>query len=83
MTIHATILKASHILTLSYTQMLGLGITYGISLAGGLRHKAELDHINVLELKAIEIGIYAYCKNKNFLHNKVMCDHVAKSHWLH
>ena len=41
--------------------MLSLGITYGISLAGGLRHKAELDHINVLELKATEIGIYAYC----------------------
>ena len=26
-------------------------------------HMAMLEHINVLGLKAIEIGIYTYCKN--------------------
>ena len=30
-----------------------------------------------MELKAIEIGIYTYCKNKNVLHVRVMCDNVT------
>ena len=55
----------------------GWGINNGISLSRGLWHKAELDHINVLKLKAIEIGIYTYCKNKSFLHVRVMCDNVT------
>ena len=55
----------------------GWGITNGISPSRGLWYKAELDHINVLELKAIEIGIYTYCKNKTFLHVRVMCDNVT------
>ena len=49
-----------------------LGITDGISPSRWLWHKAEFQHINVLELKAIKIGIYTYCKNKDFLHVKVM-----------
>ena len=40
----------------------------------GIWHKAELEHINVLELKTIKI--YTYC-NKDFLHVRVMCDNVA------
>ena len=55
----------------------GCGITDGISPSSGLWHKAELEHINVLELKEIEIGIYTYCKNKDFLHVRVMCDNVT------
>ena len=55
----------------------GWGITNGISPSRGLSHKAELKYINVLELKAIEIGIYTYCKNKDFLHVRVMCDNVT------
>ena len=55
----------------------GWGITDGISPSRGLWHKAELEHLNVLELKAIEIGIYKYCKNKYFLHVSVMCDNVT------
>ena len=35
----------------------GWGITDSISPSRGLWHKAELDHINVLEMKAIKIGI--------------------------
>ena len=55
----------------------GWGITKRIFPSRGLQHKVEIDHINVLELKAIEMGIYTYCKNKNFLHVRVMCDHVT------
>ena len=46
----------------------GCGIPDGISPSTGLWYKAELEHINVLESKAIRIGIYTYCKNKDFLH---------------
>ena len=70
LTIHVTILHTDASLT-------GWGITDGISPSRGLWHKAELDHINVLELKPIEIGIYTYCKNKNFLLVRVLCDNVA------
>ena len=55
----------------------GWKITNGISSSRGLWHKTELDHINVLKLKIIVIGIYTYCKNKNFLHVRVMCDNVT------
>ena len=48
----------------------------------GLWHKAELDHINVLELKAIKIGIYTYCKNKDFLHVSVMCDNARAVNYV-
>ena len=54
-----------------------LGITDGISPSRWLWHKAEFQHINVLELKTIKIGIYTYCKNKDFLHVKVMGDNVT------
>ena len=47
-------------------------ITDGISPSRGLWHKAVLEDINVLGLKAIKIGIYTYCKNIDFLHVKVM-----------
>ena len=33
--------------------------------------------INVLELKAIELGIYTYCQSKTFFHVTVMCDNVT------
>ena len=43
------------------------GITIGVSPSWGLWYKTELEHINVLELKIIEIGIYTYRQNKTFL----------------
>ena len=58
-------------------RLTGWGITDVIFSSMGLWHKAGLDNINVLELKAIEIGIYTYCKNKDFLHVRVMCDNVT------
>ena len=61
-----TILTTSQILTLPYTQSLtGWRITTGIYPSRGLRHKAELDHINVLELKAIETGFMHTVKTKS------------------
>ena len=30
-----------------------------------------------MELKAIEIGIYIYCKNKHLLHDRVVCDNAT------
>ena len=52
-------------------------ITDGISPSRGHWHKAMLEQINVLGLKAIKIWIYTYCKNKDFLHLK---DMVWQSH---
>ena len=60
----------------------GLGITDVIFPPRGLWHMAELEHINVLELKAIEIGIYTYCKNKDFLHVRVICDNVTATSYV-
>ena len=40
-------------------------------------HKFELEHINVSELKVIKIGIYTYCKNKGFLHVRVMYNNIT------
>ena len=53
------------------------GVNYGLLPSRELLNKAELEHINVLELKVIEMGICTYCKNKFFLHFRVMCDNVA------
>ena len=53
------------------------GITDGISPSRGLWQEAMLEHINVLGLKAIKIGIYTYSTNKYFLHVKNM---VWQSH---
>ena len=53
-------------------KVLQMGITDDISPSKGLWHKVVLEHVNVLGLKAIKIGIYTYCKNKDFLHVKVM-----------
>ena len=37
-----------------------------------------LEHINDLGLKAVKIGIYTYCKNKDFLHmSKLWYDNVT------
>ena len=62
LTILATILTTSQILTLPHTTaaiLTGWRITNGISPSQGLRYKAELNHI-VLELTAID-RVYTYC----------------------
>ena len=70
LTIHVTILTYL-ILILQYIyqwKSCRWGITDAIFPSMGLWHKAVLEHINGLGLKTIKIGIYTYCKNKDFLH---------------
>ena len=57
-----------HITIHTDASLTGWRIINGISPSRSLRHKAEVDHINVLELKAIETGICTYCKDKISLH---------------
>ena len=57
---------------------LGWGITDGFTSSGGLWSDIEQDHhINVLELKAVYIGIVTLCKGHSFKHVKVMCDNTT------
>lgn len=59
------------------TSLTGWAITDRVSPSRGLWHKSEIDHINILELKAFEIDIYTYYKNKLFSHTRVMCDNAT------
>ena len=73
LTIHVTILTYLLLILLYIYQWKSCrkGITDGISPSTGLWHKAMLEHIKFLGLKAIKIGIYTYWKNKDFLHVRV------------
>lgn len=44
-----------------------------IHLFRGLWRKSKIDHINLVELQAIEIGVWTYCSNKHYSHINVMC----------
>ena len=48
-------------------------INYGVSSSRGLLNKAEVEHINVLELNVIEMGICTYCKNNFFFYMSGLC----------
>ena len=79
MTIHVAI---STYLTLISVYILLQVFHVGVSLmvcplSRGLWYRAELEHINILELKAIQLEIYTCCKNKDFLHVSVVCDNVT------
>ena len=52
----------------------GWGATNGSTPIGGKWLEEELDHINVLELKAVKFALYSYCKERHFQHIQVMCD---------
>lgn len=56
---------------------IGWGITDGITPSGGRWDENEKAHINVLELKAIQIGILTYCKNRIFKHARIMSDNTT------
>lgn len=56
----------------------GWGISDDISPSGGLWNTEEkLQHINWLELKAIDIGLQAYTRESNFQHIRIMCDNTT------
>ena len=55
---------------------LGWDVTDGKNPSGGRWKADEINHINVLELKAILIGVQRYCKGKNYKHVRVMSDNI-------
>ena len=59
---------------------LGWGVTDGYNPSGGRWKADEINHINVLELKAIFIGVLTYCKGKNYKHVTVMSDNITVSY---
>ena len=56
---------------------LGWGITDGKNPSGDRWKAEEINHINVLELKAILIGVQTYYKGKNYKQIRVMPDNVT------
>ena len=62
--------------------MTGRGITDGRSPSGGKWGVNEVAHINVLELKAIKIGVTTYCKNNEFSHVRVMSDNTTSISYI-
>ena len=56
---------------------IGSGVTDGYNPSGGRWKADEINHINVLELKAIFIGVLTYCKGKNYKHVRVMSDNIT------
>ena len=59
---------------------LGWGVTDGYNLSGGRWKAEEINHINVLEVKATFIGVQTYCKGKNYKHVRVMSDNIIISY---
>ena len=56
---------------------LGWGVTNGYNPSGGRWKAEEINHINLLELKAIFIGVQTYCKGKHYKHVRVMSDNIT------
>ena len=61
---------------------LGWGVTDGKNPSGGRWKAEEINHINVLELKAILIGVQTYCKGKNYKHVRVMSDNITAESYV-
>lgn len=84
LSIHFTIFTQLILTIIIYIDgsLTGWGITDGISPSSGLWRKAEVQHINVLDVRAIKIGIYTYCRNKDFLRIRIMCDNVTAINYV-
>ena len=37
----------------------------------------EIIHVNVLDLKSIQSGVFTYCKDKNFKHIRIMSNNIT------
>ena len=57
--------------------MTGWGVTDHITSSGGFWSENEISHINILEIKAIFIGVQSYCKHRHYEHIRVMCDNTT------
>ena len=55
----------------------GWGIPAGKTPLGGGWDGNEITHINVLELKVIQVRVLTYCKHKNIKHVKIMSDNTT------
>ena len=53
------------------------GVRDGSSSLGGRWKAHKINHLHVLELKAIFIGVQAYCNWKKYKHVKVMSDSIT------
>jgi len=58
-------------------RLTGWGVTDGKNPSGGFWIESEIEHINILELKAVLYAITIYCKNKNYSHIRIMCDNTT------
>ena len=59
------------------SSILGWGVTDGYNSSGARWKAEEVNHINVLELKAIFIRVLTYCKGKNYKHVREMSDNIT------
>ena len=58
------------------SSILGWGVTDGRNPSGGRWKADEINH-NVLELKAILVGVQTHCKEKNYKHVRVISDNIT------
>ena len=57
---------------------MGWGVTNQVSSTGGLWSPSEKDnYINLLELKAIELGLKTYCENHDLGHVRIYSDNTT------
>jgi len=71
-------IKVPEIDLIIHTDASNKGWGIDISPSGGLWNTEEkLQHINWLELKAIDIGLQAYTRESNFQHIRIMCDNTT------
>ena len=61
----------------THPSTLGWGVTDGNNSSGGKWEADEINHINVLELKAIFIGVQTSCKEKNYKNVRIMFDNIT------
>ena len=54
-----------------------MGSRDGNNPSGGRWKADKINHINVLELKAIFIGVQTYYKEKNYKHFRVISDNIT------
>ena len=54
-----------------------LDVTNSKNPSGGRWEADEINHIIVLKLKAILIGVQTYCKEKNYKHIRIMSDNIT------
>ena len=56
---------------------LGWDVTDGYNPSGSRCKENKINHINVLELKAMLTGVLTYCKGKNYKHVRVMSGNIT------